>query len=209
MPSIDPEPTSDSAATADPESTPIEPDEQSEQSEPAAARLPQRRARTLTAVLVGVALLVVALDQVTKAWAQSQFSDGDSIELLGGWLTLTYTRNPGAAFNLGTGTTWVFTIIATVVVVVILRASRQLGSLGWAIALGALLGGAMGNLLDRIFRDPGFLRGYVVDWIQVPHFPVFNIADSAITCAAIGLVVLGLFGPDISGHRHGHTPEGS
>ena len=206
MPSTDPEQTPDSEATANPESRPIEPDEQAE---PATAGPPQQRARLLTVVLVGVALLVVVLDQATKAWAQSQFSDGDSIELLGGWLTLTYTRNPGAAFNLGTGTTWLFTIIATVVVVVILRASRHLGSLGWAVALGALLGGAMGNLLDRIFRDPGFLRGYVIDWIELPNFPVFNIADSAITCAAVGLIVLGFFGPDISGRRHGHGHEGS
>ncbi len=86
-------------------------------------------------------------------------------------------------------------------VVVIVRTSRKLGSLGWAIALGGLLGGAVGNLLDRIFREPGLLRGHVVDFIALPNFAVFNVADSAIVCSAVLMVLLALRGVEIDGRR--------
>jgi len=88
-----------------------------------------------------------------------------------------------------------------VVVVVIVRTAPRLGSVGWAVALGGLLGGALGNLTDRLFRGPGPLRGYVVDWIQVPHYPVFNLADSAIVCSAVLMVVLSLRGIQLDGTR--------
>jgi signal peptidase II len=99
--------------------------------------------------------------------------------------------------------TWVFTVIAAVVAVVILRSSRRLGSMWWAVALGGLLGGALGNLIDRLTREPGFGRGYVVDWIQLPHFAVFNLADSAIVCSAILMVALSLFGVEFNGRPRG------
>jgi len=153
-------------------------------------------------LLLAVAVLVVALDQLSKALVVARLADDPPIRLLGGLLTLDYTRNPGAAFSLGTGFTVVFTAVAVSVVVVILRTSRRLYSKAWAVALGALLGGAVGNLVDRLTRDPGFARGHVVDWIELPHWPVFNLADAAICCAAVGMVLLSFLGRDLDGTRH-------
>jgi signal peptidase II len=153
-------------------------------------------------LLLAVAVLVVALDQISKLVVVATLADREPLRLLGGLLTLTYTRNAGAAFSLGTGFTVVFTAVAVGVVVVILRTARRLYSVAWAVALGALLGGAVGNLVDRLVRAPGFGRGHVVDWIQLPHFAVFNLADASITCAAVGMVVLTVLGRDIDGTRH-------
>ena len=152
-------------------------------------------------LLVTVALLVVLLDQISKYLIVRNMSTREPIALLGGFLTITYTRNPGAAFSLGTGFTFLFTGVALAVVVVILRTATRLFSIWWALALGALLGGAIGNLADRMFRAPGVGRGYVVDWIQLPHFAVFNLADSAISCAAVAIVLLSLLGYDLDGRR--------
>jgi signal peptidase II len=112
---------------------------------------------------------------------------------------LTYTENTGAAFSMGTGYTWIFSTVAVVVAVVILRSARRLGSLGWAVALGGLLGGLLGNLIDRITRPPGPGLGYVVDWIQLPNFAVFNVADMAIVGSAALMVLLALRGIDFAG----------
>ena len=117
------------------------------------------------------------------------------------WWRMSYAENPGAAFSFGTGFTFVFPLIAIAVVVVIVRKSRELGSLAWALALGGLLGGAVGNLIDRLFRDPGWMQGHVVDFIFVKHFAVFNVADAAITCSAVAMVVLALMGIDLNGKR--------
>ena len=141
---------------------------------------PTRRASRTSALLLLVAAFVVVVDLVSKIIIVARMPGRDPIELLGGFLTITYTRNPGAAFSIGTENTWAFTVIAIVVTVVILRTARRVRSLGWAICLGGLLGGAIGNLIDRVFRSPGTFRGYVVDWIQWPHWPVFNLADAAI-----------------------------
>jgi signal peptidase II len=130
------------------------------------------------------------------------------IVLLGGLVKLTYTENTGAAFSMGTGMTWVFTLIAIGVAVVILRSARRLGSMWWAVALGGMLGGAVGNLIDRLTREPGVGRGYVVDWIQLPHFAVFNLADSAIVCSAILMVALSLFGVEFDGRPRGTGAAG-
>jgi signal peptidase II len=113
-------------------------------------------------------------------------------------------RNPGAAFSLATGYTWVLTIVAIAVVVVIARVARRLRSPGWAIALGLVLGGALGNLGDRLFRAPGPLQGHVVDMVSVfapdgRAWPVFNVADSAIVCGGILLVLLALTGRELDG----------
>jgi signal peptidase II len=157
--------------------------------------------RSLVAVVFGVAAFVVVLDQLTKYLAVTRLEGREPVELVGTWLRLEFLRNPGAAFSMGTGFTFVFTAIAVAVVVFIVRKSRELGSLGWAIALGGLLGGALGNLLDRLFRDPGFLQGHVVDFISVRYFAVFNLADSAIVCSAILMVVLALRGVELDGRR--------
>jgi signal peptidase II len=162
-------------------------------------RLPRRR----VAELVGLALLVLALDIVTKVTVVATLSDRAPLRLLGGFLTLRVSRNPGAAFSLGTSMTVLFSLIAVTVIVVILRTSHRIRSLPWAITLGLLLGGAMGNLTDRVFRYPGPFRGYVVDWIQVPHWPVFNLADSAIVCGGILAVILSARGIRLDGRRDG------
>src|ERR1035438_9407101 len=123
-------------------------------------------------LLLGVAAFVIAADVISKSVIVAKMAHHPPIRLLGGLLTITLTRNGGAAFSIGTSMTVVFTAIAVGVIVYILRAARNLRSIGWAIALALLLGGATGNLLDRIFRAPAPFQGHVVDWIQLPHWPV-------------------------------------
>jgi lipoprotein signal peptidase len=157
---------------------------------------PRRRVGTL----LMVALAVLGLDIGTKVTVVATLSHR-KISLLGGFLHLRVSRNPGAAFSLGTSLTVLYTAIAITVIVVILRTSRRIRSLPWAVTLGLLLGGATGNLVDRIFRYPGVFRGWVVDWIQIPHWPVFNLADSAIVCGGILAVWLSARGIRLDGLR--------
>jgi signal peptidase II len=159
--------------------------------------------RRTTALLLGVATAVILLDLASKTVIVAVMPTHGPIELLGGLVTITYTRNSGAAFSIGTNATWIFTAVAAVVTVVILRTARRLNSWAWAVCLGGLLGGALGNLLDRLFRSPGFFRGHVVDWIEWPNFPVFNLADAAIVCSVIGIVALSLLGFELDGRRQG------
>lgn len=163
--------------------------------------------RALVATLVVTALVVVAADQSSKEWALRTLVPGAApTSVVDGWLQLRLVFNPGAAFNMATGTTWIFTVIATFVAVLILRVSRRLGSRGWALALGLLLGGAVGNLVDRLTRAPGFARGHVVDFIEYTKFPfmdfpVFNVADSCIVTAAFLIALLGFRGIALDGTR--------
>lgn len=150
-------------------------------------------------VLLAVAAAVLTVDIVSKVIVVGTLSDRPPVQLLGGLLTLRMDRNPGAAFSIGTSMTLVFSAIALSVIIFILRTSRRIRSLPWAVTLGLLLGGATGNLVDRLLRYPGPLRGYVVDWIQVPHWPVFNVADSAIVCGGILAVLLAGRGLRIDG----------
>ena len=161
---------------------------------------PRARPRRI-GLLIGMAAFVIAADAISKAIVVAKMADRLPIRLLGGLLTITYTRNGGAAFSIGTSMTVVFTLIAAGVIVYILRAARNLRSIGWAIALGLLLGGATGNLLDRIFRAPAPFQGHVVDWIQLPHWPVFNLADSSICCAGVLVVLLALRGIRLDGTK--------
>jgi lipoprotein signal peptidase len=160
----------------------------------AAQRQPRR-----VLVLLGVAVLVLTADVVTKVIIVATLSTRPPVRLLGGLLTLRVDRNPGAAFSIGTSMTLVFSAIALGVIIYILRTSRRIRSVPWAVTLGLLLGGATGNLVDRLLRYPGPLRGYVVDWIQLPHWPVFNIADSSIVCGGILAVLLAGRGIRIDG----------
>jgi signal peptidase II len=152
-------------------------------------------ARTLFAA----ALAVVSLDATTKIAAVAHLSDRAPIDLIPGILDLQLTRNPGAAFSLAGGATVLFSLVACVVAVVIARTARTLASTPWAVGLGLLLGGALGNLTDRLFRAPAPLRGHVVDWIHLHHWPVFNIADSAIVIGGILTVILGARGIGLDG----------
>jgi signal peptidase II len=166
-----------------------------------AANRPVTQPKRRVGVLLAIAVTVLTLDVVTKVIVVAKLANGRQIRLLGGFLTLLESRNPGAAFSLGTGLTVVYSAIAITVIIVILRTSRWIRSLPWAITLGLLLGGATGNLMDRIFRYPGPFRGWVVDWIRLPHWPVFNLADSAIVCGGILAVLLSALGVHLDGRR--------
>jgi signal peptidase II len=134
--------------------------------------------------LYGVAWFVWVLDLATKLWAVSTLSDRSNIKVLGDFFQLTLVRNPGAAFSIAEGATIFLTLFGFFVLAIIFYFSVKITSKGWSVVLGLAMGGILGNLVDRIFREPGVLRGHVIDWLQVPNFPVFNIADSAIVIAA-------------------------
>ncbi len=134
--------------------------------------------------------IVWALDLSTKIWAVDNLSQRDPVKVIGSLLQLTYLRNSGAAFSLGQGFTAFFSLFAITVFIVIIFFASRITSKGWSWVLGLTMGGVLGNLTDRIFRDPGFLRGHVIDWIEIPRWPVFNIADSAIVVAACIAIVL-------------------
>lgn len=170
---------------------------------PTAPDAARGRSRGLLAGLILIAVVVYLADLATKTLAVHHLDPSDPVEVIGDFATLHLVRNSGAAFSMATGYTWILTIIALIVVVVIIRFSRRLGSTGWTIGLGLVLGGALGNLTDRFFREPGPLRGHVVDFISVGSWPVFNVADSAVVCGAVLLVVLTLLGYDYDGSRSG------
>ncbi len=175
-----------------------------EQPEPVGAPAPARRPRTR--LLLSLAAAVLVTDLVTKLVVVATIEPGEDIRLLGGALYLTNLRNTGAAFSFAEGFTVLFTLVAVAVAVVIVRTARRLFSTAWAVTLGLVLGGALGNLVDRIFRDPGFLRGGVVDFLSVfgPDgnvWPVFNVADSAIVCGGILGALLALRGIEFDGSR--------
>ncbi len=162
---------------------------------------PRRVLVVWTAVL---AVLVLVVDQLTKWWAESSLVAGDAtVPLLGSLLGLRLIYNPGAALSIATGMTWLLTIVVVVVVVVIVRMVRRIGSRAWAVALGLLLGGAVGNLADRLFREPGFARGHVVDFIAYANWFVGNVADIAIVAAAVMIALLSVLGIGLDGSRHG------
>ena len=181
---------------------------------PPAPALPRR-----LGLFLAVASVALGLDLMSKiVVVASDLGPGHpAVPILGGAIYLTETRNSGAAFSLGTGMTIVLTMLAFAVVGVILRMAGRMRSVGWAVALGLVLGGALGNLTDRIFRDPGVGRGTVVDWISLfaddGHiWPIFNLADSAIVSGAVLLAVLALCGIEIDGRgtrvrRGGHRSE--
>ncbi|MFG2130364.1 signal peptidase II [Streptomyces sp. NPDC048751] len=154
------------------------------------------------AVLFAVAAFAYVLDLVSKMIVVAKLEHHAPIEIIGDWLKFEAIRNAGAAFGVGEAFTVIFTVIAAAVIVVIARLARKLYSLPWAIALGLLLGGALGNLTDRIFRSPGVFEGAVVDFIAPKHFAVFNLADSAIVCGGILIVLLSFRGLDPDGTVH-------
>ena len=164
--------------------------------------VPQRRRLGL---LLSVAAVVLGLDVATKVLAVELLTPGQPVSIIGDTVTWTLVRNSGAAFSMATGYTWVLTLIATGVVVGIVWMGRRLVSPWWAVGLGMILGGALGNLVDRFFRSPGPLRGHVVDFLSIGWWPVFNVADPAVVGGAILLVGLSLFGYDFDSAGR-HTP---
>lgn len=166
---------------------------------------PRRRLR----LFVGVAVVAYAADVVTKLIAVEKLSDRPPVTVIPGVLDLTLVRNPGAAFGLATGLTAVLTVIALAVCLVVVRLARRLRNGVWAIALGLMLGGALGNLTDRFLRDPGPLQGHVVDFLALPNWPVFNLADTSV-CIAAALIVLQSFrGVGLDGRTDEHRSSSS
>jgi signal peptidase II len=164
--------------------------------------------RTLVTALGVLAALVLVVDQVTKALAVAWLQPDRPVPLLGDLLQLRITRNAGAAFSMATGATWLLTLVAVMIVVVVLRSVRRLGSRGWALSLGLLLGGALGNLVDRLVREPGVGRGHVVDFIAYGHLFIGNVADIAIVLAAGLMALLSIRGTRIEG-RAPEAPAGA
>lgn len=181
MPRVEDTPTSDTAQTPVPDT----------------ARGPV--GRPATRALFGLAILIYVADLVTKVLAVHYIDPADPISIVGDTVTLTLVRNPGAAFSMATGMTWLLTLVAIGVVIGVVKIGRTLRSRWWALGLGLVLGGALGNLTDRLFRAPGPLQGHVVDFVSVGWWPVFNVADSAIVCGAVLLVALTVFGIEPTG----------
>jgi signal peptidase II len=155
------------------------------------------------ALLVVIALVVLAADQLVKAWVVATLPEGVPHHVLGDALIFEHVANPGAAFSLATGATWVFSIIAVAVVVFLVWFARRIRSVAWGVLFGLLLGGTLGNLTDRLTRPPGFGVGHVVDFILVPWLlpAIFNLADSAIVSSMCLFVLLTLLGRGIDGSR--------
>ncbi|WP_309072167.1 signal peptidase II [Arthrobacter sp.] len=152
-------------------------------------------------LLIAFALVAYIIDQLTKMWVVSTMVEGQVTEVLPPVLSWHFIRNSGAAFSIGTGITWVFTIIQALVSIAIITQIRKVASKGWAVALGLVLGGALGNLTDRLFREPAFGQGHVVDFIALPNFAIFNIADTAVVSGVILICLLTLRGIGLDGRR--------
>jgi signal peptidase II len=155
-----------------------------------------RAAARRTRISFGIVFLVVALDQLTKTWAVHRLDEGP-VSIIGGDVEFRLSRNTGSAFSLFQGFTPLLAVLAVVIAVVLVRAVRRADDGLTLLSLSLVLGGATGNLLDRIVRSPGFLHGAVVDFVRVGDFPTFNVADSAITIGAVLLIYRALFpGPE-------------
>jgi signal peptidase II len=176
-----------------------------EQAQPDTGR---RRRGPLLVMLAAFAVFAYTFDQLTKLWVTSNMQEGQQIPVVPPLLQWYFIRNSGAAFSIGTNLTWVFTIVMVLVSAVILWQARRLGSRWWALALGLLLGGALGNLTDRLFREPSFGVGHVVDFISVPNFAIFNIADSAIVSSVVLICLLTLKGVSLDGSKHAADRSG-
>ncbi len=176
--------------------------------------VPNTSARISVRALLALALVAIsvyALDQLTKLMIVDKLHEGQQVDVLGSILQFHFVRNPGAAFSLASGSTWIFSIIAGGVTLFILWYARRIRSIAWAVLFGMLLGGTVGNLTDRLFREPGFGVGHVIDFLQVWGFPaIFNVADSFIV-ASMGLfLILSLRGIRMDGRRpDARTSEGT
>ena len=159
-------------------------------------------------LLAVVAVCLYAADQVSKFFVVRDLPLGVPVEVLGEFLRFTFVKNPGAAFSIGAGSTWIFAILASGVVVVIVLFARRIRSFAWAALFGLLLGGTLGNLTDRLTREPSFGNGHVIDFIQVYMFPaIFNVADIGIVSAMGLFIILTIRGIGFDGVRTVHTKK--
>jgi signal peptidase II len=145
-------------------------------------------ARSRTRLAAGIVIAIIALDVLTKAWAARELADGP-VEIFGDSVSFRLARNTGGAFSVFQAFTPLLAIVAAVVTYFLIRTLRRTRDTLLVVALSLVLGGAIGNLIDRVFRSPGFLRGAVVDFVHVGDWPTFNVADSAITIGAVLIVV--------------------
>jgi signal peptidase II len=156
-----------------------------------------------------VAVVAWLADVASKVVAQRELADRGPVDVLGSLLRLHLTTNAGAAFSTGTSLTPVIAVFALVAFVVVLVLAVRVGTTGWAWALGLLLAGIAGNLTDRIFRDPGPLRGHVIDFMELPHWPIFNVADICINVAAALIVLQSVRGVPLRGRQLVGSGQGS
>jgi signal peptidase II len=153
-------------------------------------------------LLVAIAVVVLVIDQLAKWWVVANLPYRVPRDVVGNLLIFEYDRNPGAAFSIGTGSTWIFSIVGVAVLIFVIWYARRIRSMVWALVFGLVLGGLMGNLSDRLFRPPGFGVGEVVDFLRIPLLPaIFNLADSAIVAAMILFLVLTILGVGLDGRR--------
>ncbi|GAB3796305.1 hypothetical protein GCM10028798_06070 [Humibacter antri] len=153
-------------------------------------------------LLVAVALVVLTIDQLAKWWVVTNLPYRVPKNIIGNLLIFEYDRNPGAAFSIGTGSTWIFSIVGVAVLIFVIWYARRIRSMVWALVFGLVLGGLMGNLSDRLLRPPGFGVGEVVDFLRIPLLPaIFNLADSAIVAAMILFLLLTVLGVGLDGKR--------
>ena len=155
-------------------------------------------------MVLAIAAAIVLVDQATKAWAVASLQGNPPVEVLGTWLEWSFATNSGAAFSFGSGNAWIFTIIAAAMIVTVLFFTWRVTNMWWALAMGLILGGGAGNFIDRMVREPGVGQGHVIDFIAVPNWPVFNVADMAIVAGAALAVLLSLRGIDY----RDRAPEG-
>ncbi|WP_394552137.1 signal peptidase II [Agromyces sp. MMS24-JH15] len=159
---------------------------------------------TALVVLAVAALSVYAIDQSTKALVSANLTEGEAVHVLGDLLVWQFVRNPGAAFSLASGMTWIFTILAASVITFIIWFARRIKSVAWALVFGLLLGGVLGNLTDRLLREPGFGVGHVVDFISTPWMlpAIYNVADIAIVSSMVLFMILTIRGVGLDGSRN-------
>ncbi len=191
-------------ASSHPRTTPVLPE-----TEPQQATAGKREVSTRALVVLAVvAVFAYTIDRISKILVVDNLTLGQPVDVVGELLQFRYVENAGAAFSLGSGTTWIFAIIAAVVAVFIVIFARRIRSTGWAVLFGMLLGGNLGNLTDRLIRPPGFGVGHVVDFLQVYAFPaIFNFADVAIVSSMGLFILLTIRGVGLDGSRSKQKPK--
>jgi signal peptidase II len=164
---------------------------------------------TALLILVGVAITVYAVDQVSKQLVVTTLAEGETVQVLGDVLHWQFVRNPGAAFSFASGMTWVFTVLAAGVITFIIWFARRIRSVAWALVFGLLLGGVLGNLTDRLLREPGFGIGHVIDFISTPWMlpAIYNVADIAIVSSMVLFMILTIRGVGLDGSRPARGDE--
>ncbi len=163
------------------------------------------------AILAAVALVVYLVDQIAKVLVVANLYEGQQVQVLGQLLQFHFVKNSGAAFSIGSGSTWIFSIVGVGVLGFVVWYAPRIRSTAWAILFGLLLGGLLGNLTDRLFREPGFGVGHVVDFLQIPLLPaIFNLADVAIVSSMALFLILTIRGIGLDGRRaHDEEAEAS